>query len=264
MFAPNNKINLFGLMATLFVGQNKVFIPEVDSTNSYATTLLKNVNAIEGTVVFTDNQTKGKGQRGNSWIADSSMNITLSVILKPTFLSVKKSFYLSKITALALYDGLTETLNNSQFDIKIKWPNDILIDHKKAAGVLIENSFKEDGIIWSVIGIGLNVNQKKFENIEATSLGLITEKDHDLEKVMNLIFVYLEKWYLQLRNMNFDLIDQAYLQNLFRVNETSSFEKEGKKFKAKILGVDESGLLLVELENGETKHFEMKEIKMIY
>ncbi len=251
-------------MATLFIGQNKIFIPEVDSTNSYATALLKNVNAIEGTVVYTDYQTNGRGQRGNAWTAERSMNITLSVVLKPGFLTAQKSFYLSKITALALYDVLTEITSCSHFDIKIKWPNDILVNRKKIAGVLIENSFKEDAIVWSVIGIGMNVNQINFKNDAAISLSTLTQKDHNLEQLMDLIFVYLEKWYLQLRNMNFEFINKAYLQNLFKLNELSFFEKGTNVFEAIIKGVDESGLLLLEMQNGKIENFDVKEIKMVY
>ena len=251
-------------MATLFIGQNKIFIPEVDSTNSYATTLLKNVNAIEGTVVFTNHQTKGRGQRGNAWTAERLMNITLSVVLKPAFLNVKKSFYLSKITALALYDVLTEITSGSHFDIKIKWPNDIVISNKKIAGVLIENSFKEDRIVWSIIGIGVNVNQLNFKGEEAVSLKMLRPIDYNLEELMEKIFIYLEKWYLQLRNMNFDSIDKAYLENLFKLNEICSFKKGNTIFKAKLSGVDESGLLLLELENGKIENFDVKEIKMVY
>jgi BirA family biotin operon repressor/biotin-[acetyl-CoA-carboxylase] ligase len=264
MFALNNKINLFGLMATLFVGQNKIFIPEVDSTNSYATTLLKNVNPIEGTVIYADHQTKGKGQRGNHWESKSSMNLTLSVILKPTFLNAKKTFYLSKITALALHDVLSEITRDSQFDIKIKWPNDILVNTKKIAGVLIENGFKEDRVSWSVIGIGLNVNQKHFENETATSLSLISKFDYELKKIMESVFVYLEKWYLQLRNLNFDGINESYLKNMFRINETSEFEKDGKKMLAKIINVSENGFLSLETEDGKRSDHDIKEIKLIY
>src|ERR1043165_9220886 len=149
-------------MSTLFIGQNKVFLPETHSTNSYAIELLKNVNAIEGTVVYTHKQTQGKGQRGNSWIAEPQRNTTLSLILRPVFLNSKNTFYLSKITALALHDLLTEILDVGQFDIKIKWPNDILVNSKKIAGVLIENSILNEHLQWSVIGIGINVNQDNF------------------------------------------------------------------------------------------------------
>ena len=81
-------------METLFIGKNIIFLPEIDSTNSYATNLLKNVKLPEGTVLHTANQTHGKGQRGRSWIAQSTSNLTASVILKPLFLNLKNQFFL--------------------------------------------------------------------------------------------------------------------------------------------------------------------------
>ncbi len=264
-FALNNKISLFGLMATLFIGQNKVFLPETYSTNSYAIELLKNVKAIEGTVVYTHNQTQGKGQRGNLWIAEPEQNATLSLILKPNFLSSKNAFYLSKITALALYDVLTEILNDSQFDIKIKWPNDILVNRKKNAGVLIENSILNDALQWSVIGIGLNVNQKDFGELNlATSLNLLTGKVYNVESIMDILFIHFEKWFLRLKKNEFTSIDEAYQKVLFGLNELNDFEREGKRFKAKVNGVNEIGLLLLEMENSEIKSFDLKDVAFIY
>ncbi len=252
-------------MSTLFIGQNKVFLPETYSTNSYAIELLKNVNAIEGTVVFTHKQTQGKGQRGNSWMAEPQRNTTLSLILKPSFLNSKNAFYLSKITALALYDVLTEILNDSQFDIKIKWPNDILVNSKKIAGVLIENSILNEAVQWSVIGIGINVNQSYFGSLTlATSLNLLTGKEYNLDTVMEFLFKHYEKWYLRLKKSDLNLIDEAYKKLLFKLNEFSEFEQNNIRFKAKVLGVDENGLLVLEMENKTQKTFDIKDVQFIY
>lgn len=251
-------------MSTLFIGQNRVFLPETHSTNSYATELLKNVNVIEGTVVHTHNQTQGKGQRGNTWNAEPERNATFSLILKPTFLNSKNSFYLSKITALALYDVLTEILNISQFDIKIKWPNDMLVNRKKIAGVLIENSMNET-LNWSVIGIGLNVNQDDFGTIRtATSLKLLNSTDYSVESVMDVLFIHFEKWYLKLKKGDFDAIDCAYRQHLFAIDTECEFEKGSVRFKATIEGVNESGLLVLKMNDGSLKNFDIKEVSFIY
>jgi len=251
-------------MATLFIGQNKIFLPQTESTNSYAIGLLKNVNPPEGSIVCTDHQTEGRGQRGNTWEADPSMNITFSLILKPVFLNVKNSFYLSKMTALALHDVLTEALRDGQFDIKIKWPNDMLVNGKKIAGTLIENSCKEDRLLWSVVGIGLNVNQDVFKGLpDAVSLKMLAGKNHDRDGVMNSLLIYLEKWYLKLRSLRFDEIDTAYLSHLHGMNELVQMEKGKEKFQARIAGVNESGELLADLGT-EVKAFEVKEIRISY
>lgn len=251
-------------MATLFVGQNKVYLPVTESTNSYAIGLLKNVNTHEGTVVYTDYQTQGRGQRGNSWKADSAMNIMLSVMLRPQFLDAKKSFCLSKITALAVYDVLAEISAISQFGIKIKWPNDILVNRQKVAGILIENSFKENALQWSVIGVGLNVNQDDFEGLPgASSLLRLTGREWPREQLMERLFVHLEKWYLALRNQKLGSINSAYMERLFGVNESNLFEENGKQFMAKMVNVTEAGLLELELEDRSRRLFDIKEVKLI-
>jgi BirA family biotin operon repressor/biotin-[acetyl-CoA-carboxylase] ligase len=252
-------------MATLFIGQNKIFLTEVNSTNSYASSLLKNVNPPEGTVVYAGHQTEGKGQRGNSWKAEPSRNITLSLILKPVFLNVEKSFYLSKITALALHDVLTELLAAGQFDIKIKWPNDILLNGRKVAGVLLENGFKENYIANCITGIGLNVNQVHFGELSAvaTSLAKETSREFDLDRIMASLFSHYEKWYLQLRNRKLEEINTHYLERLFKMNTTAEFEHNSKRFEAKIKGVSETGLLLLEM-NGAVSSFDIKDVKLIY
>lgn len=251
-------------MATLFIGQNKVFLPETDSTNSYAITMLKNVNCMEGTVVYTANQTKGKGQRGNAWIADPSMNITLSLILKPVFLTAKKAFYLSKITALALHDVLTENLNAGQFDIKIKWPNDILVNGKKIAGVLLENSLVENKINWTVVGIGLNVNQSQFNELTgATSLKLCDGAQRNVEAVMDALFVHFEKWYLKLKQNKFEEINNHYHRHLFGMNSKTLFQNHNGQFAALVLGVNENGLLRLETDDKTEKSYEIKEVSFV-
>jgi BirA family biotin operon repressor/biotin-[acetyl-CoA-carboxylase] ligase len=254
-------------METLFIGKNSLFLHEVESTNTYAMNLLRNVNPIEGTIVYTDNQTHGKGQRGALWASKIGQNITASVILKPHFLGLDKSFYLSKISALAVYDVLTDILVNSQYDIKIKWPNDILVNQRKIAGILIENNFTTQSIQYSVIGVGLNVNQQEFGDFEriATSLNLLLNKDFETKKVLELLCQKLEKWYLKLKEQKFELIDDVYLNYLFGINQNLSFENPDKTvFEGKVIGVSKIGKLKIELQSLEVKEFDIKEIKFLF
>lgn len=265
-------------MQTLFIGQSLFFLHEVESTNTYANDLIKNVNPPEGAIVYTDNQTKGRGQRGTTWNSEIAQNITLSVVLKPHFLTINNHFYLSKITALALYDVLAELLTNSQYDIKIKWPNDILVNNKKIAGILIENSVQQHGIQNSIIGIGLNVNQTNFEGLEevATSLKKLEipinkaqsslNKDFDRALVLEKICQQLEKWYLKLKSNHFDTIDKTYKKRLFKLNEIIPFTKtvSNEEFYASIIDVTIDGKLVLMSENGNSYNFELKEVKFGY
>ena len=253
-------------MNTLFIGKNVLFLPEVESTNTYAINLLRNVNAIEGTVIYTNNQTQGKGQRGTVWSSEIGKNITLSIILQPKLLSINQSFYLSKITALACYDVLTEILDASHYDIKIKWPNDILVNKKKIGGILIENNLNGSHIQHAVIGVGLNVNQQNFGELGdiATSLFKEKNKNYDTSFIMELLFSKLEKWYLKLKENKLDLIHSVYLSHLFGLNETFNFvDQSGKSFYAEIINVEENGKLLVRNTDEELLTFDIKEVKMI-
>jgi len=253
-------------METLFIGKNSLFLHEVESTNTYAMNLLRNVNPIEGTLVYTDNQTNGKGQRGALWTSKIGQNITASIILKPQFLGLDKSFYLSKISALAVYDVLTDILVNSQYDIKIKWPNDILVNQMKIAGILIENNFTTHSIQYSVIGVGLNVNQQEFSDFErkATSLNHLLNKDLDTKEILELLCQKLEKWYLKLKEQKFELIDETYLNNLFGIKQTLPFENLDKTvFEGKMIGVSKAGKLRIELPSFEVKEFDIKEVKFL-
>lgn len=253
-------------MNTLFIGKNMLFLPEVESTNTYAINLLRNVNIVDGTVIYTNNQTQGKGQRGTVWASETGKNITLSAILQPHFLDIKQSFYLSKITALACYDVLTEILDASHYDIKIKWPNDILVNMKKIGGILIENNLNGSKIQHAVIGIGLNVNQQNFGDLSAFATSIKIEKNEDFNTsiILESLCSKLEKWYFKLKENKFDFIHLNYLSHLFGLNETFNFiDNLGHNFYAEIINVEENGKLLVRNTNDELQTFDIKEVKII-
>ncbi len=227
--------------------------------------MLKNVNLPEGSVVHTAEQTNGKGQRGSVWSTEKTSNLTASLILKPTFLELKNQHYLYQVSALACYDALTELLDTSQFDIKIKWPNDILVNKQKIAGILIENNITNSLLSWSVVGAGMNINQTIFdEGYHATSLKILTGKDFDIDQVLKLFCKYFEKYYLLLKNDKLDQIKEEYLEHFFRLHNWMDFEIDGKIKTMYIQGVNEDGLLWLKATNGLSVHVDIKEIKWIY
>jgi len=254
-------------METLFIGKNIIFLPETDSTNSYATLLLKNVNLAEGTVIHTTHQTQGKGQRGSSWNTDPASNLTASIVLKPGFLDIKEQFFLYQIAALACYDTLSEILNNSHFDIKIKWPNDLLVNRQKIAGILIENNILNGRIVSSVIGVGINVNQAHFsKSMTATSLRLqlLNEKPFEVKDVLTRLCVHLEKHYLALKNGHHDEINANYLSHFFGLNSWMNFDAQGVQKELFVKGITENGLLQLEARNGSLQEADVKDVKWIY
>ena len=131
----------------------------VDSTNNYTAKLITQTKIPFGTVIMADFQSKGKGQRNQSWVSEKYKNLLVSIFVNSSFLNTKSIFYLSKITALALREFIYDTL---QMETLIKWPNDIIIGDKKIAGILIENQWKNNYIKSSIIGLGININQVVF------------------------------------------------------------------------------------------------------
>ena len=250
-------------MNTLFVGQNAVHLKSIDSTNSYATEMLRQITPNEGMIVFTFEQTNGRGQRGNTWQSEPFKNVAFSVILQPSFLHADEQFLLTKITSLAVSDLMAEILKTQgiEAETRIKWPNDIYINGRKVAGILIENTLRENTIQHSVIGIGININQTQFDGaLNAASIKTFTEKDSDLKFVVERLCEFLEARYLQLKTNKRDNIDFMYLQRLFQLNEWRSYLENDKFFEGKIVSVTSSGKLQMELHNSTIKEFDLKQV----
>src|SRR5688572_5839395 len=234
-------------------------MPECHSTNSLALEVCQQSHVPDGTLVITDRQTAGRGQRGNTWESHPGMNLTFSVILKPTFLAIKDQFLLSMITSLAIRDYLAAMCSDQVF---IKWPNDILVKQSKICGTLIENQLMGEQFSYSVIGIGLNVNQRLFNIQMATSLSLIAGKDFELQGVLEGLLSHLESRYLQLRQGRGQHLKEDYLKYLYRFNEHHTFQSGDDQFGGKILGIDDQGRLRVLIHDQE-KDFGVKEISFV-
>lgn len=249
-------------MKTLFVGQNSIHVESVDSTNSYASEMLRQIELAEGSIIYSFEQLKGRGQRGNSWESEPNKNVALSLVLYPKFLLVEQQFLLTKIASLAVADLMAELLEVSANTrkISIKWPNDIYVNDQKIAGILIENTLKESSIQGSVVGIGINVNQLKFAVQNATSLAMITDKEFRLMMVLERLCEFFEARYLQLKSNKLEGIDNNYLERLYKLNEWANYISGEVPFEGKVKGVSKIGKLQVEMRNGEVREFDLKEI----
>lgn len=213
----------------------------------------------EGGIVITNHQHAGKGQRGNSWISSENKNLTFSILLKPHFIDPADSFALNMLVSVAILNAL-KGLGKSMF--KIKWPNDIFYDEYKVGGILIENTIQGAIIENSIIGIGINVNQKSFDYLfKAASLSKIFNRQFDLNNLLNKIIKQIEKQFLNLKSGNYQTLRSNYLDNLYWLNEKHSFISS-VKFKGIIIGIDQIGRLMVETEHG-LKKFNFKEIQYL-
>lgn len=245
---------------TLFMGHSLVFMPECHSTNDEASRLIEsNTNVVEGTVVITNKQVSGRGQRGNTWLTEHGKNLTFSILIKPSFLLAKEQFYLNKVFSLGLFDFLMKNLSG---EIKIKWPNDMMANGKKICGMLIENHLQGQQIKYSIVGIGLNVNQQNFSVATATSMSLQRGEEFLLEEALPELLECLEMRYLRVRSGKFDELDCEYEKSLYWKGEKHVFKKPDEVFEGIISGVDESGKLKVNVD-GTTEYFDLKQIQFL-
>ena len=240
------------------IGNNIIELNTTLSTNNYAAKLVSQTKIPFGTVIMADFQSKGKGQRDSSWISQKSQNLLLSFIIDSSFLDSKSIFYLCKITALVIREFIYEIL---QTDTLIKWPNDILVGNKKIAGILIENQWKNNNISSSIVGMGINVNQIIFPSkINAISLKEISGKNYDLRLLLDLLNDIYNRWFTSLKKQKMKLIDDEYHQNLLNFNKWAIYSTKESQFKAKLKAVNQLGLLILKLENGKEKSYNLKEI----
>jgi len=235
----------------------------IDSTNDYLKNLSNTQNLDNFTIVVADFQSKGKGQRGNSWSVESGKNLTFSMLIKCLSSYSISVFDLNIIISVSVFKVL------KQLEIPklhIKWPNDILSDGKKISGILIENLIASPDSFSSVVGIGLNVNQTDFKDLpKASSLKKITNRDFNKDEIMLAIANEIKTNFDLISTTHLDKLWQDYHDCLFRKDVPSVFEyPNGMKFMGIIKKVNKNGLLRILLEDDSEKDFDIKEIALIY
>ncbi len=213
-------------------------------------------------LVQTECQTEGRGQRGTKWHSELGKNLLFSMFVQLPSFPIDKQFQLNQAVSL----GLLRVLKKHIPCVQIKWPNDILADAKKIAGILIENTVSNNKIKHSIVGIGLNVNQMKFpeEIPNASSLKLLSKRDFDLDALLQEIRISIKEYVLRLENNRYNSITADYLKNLYLYNKASTFkDKENKIFSGKIVGLTLGGRLQIKIQNAELVDFGFKEIEFL-
>jgi BirA family biotin operon repressor/biotin-[acetyl-CoA-carboxylase] ligase len=226
-----------------FAPENMLVLDSVDSTNNYAMALIQQGERDTIKPVFAMEQTQGKGRRGKQWKSNKGANIMLSIPIEMQWLPLSQQFQLSAAIALSCHDLFLKYRVSNVF---IKWPNDIFINDSKAGGILIENVIKGTLWQWSVIGIGLNINQEKFEdfNLKATSLKLATGETYDVLKLAEELVSSVLKRVNELKSGKFEKMLEEYNQHLFARNKIIKLKKRNIVFETKITGVSSSGQLI--------------------
>ncbi len=244
---------------------NILRLKKIESTNDYARKLIELYGEkpeINQSVVFADEQTAGRGMAGNKWISEAGKNLTFSIILSPAdYLPVQEFFMLSKLTSVAVL----KYLERKKLKPKIKWPNDIIVGDRKISGILIENLVRGNKLRYSIIGVGININQTDFpQEIKATSLKLERDSDFDLNKELARFLVIFFDLLKSLKKGKFQDIDKLYLKNLYKINQLTQFRSGGHIFEATIKGVDKYGRLILEDYTKERQIFDPKQIEYIF
>ena len=241
---------------------NIIKLNAIDSTNAFLKSLAKDKTTENFTIVVAEHQTNGKGQRGAEWLSQTGKNLTFSVLCNFKLNEISL-FTLNIITAISIVKGLKKASN---LNFQIKWPNDILAENKKIAGILIENSFNGQNDIQTIIGIGINVNQENFNQLpQASSLFLLDNKEFDKDVLLIEIVNELKSNLEAVKLLGEDCFWNEYHEILYKKGIVSTFEDiQSKRFVGKILGVTREGKLEVVLDNEMIAIYDLKEIKMLY
>ena len=226
----------------------------VDSTNTYAHSLISD-GLGEDALVYCRAQTAGRGQRGNTWVSNAGDGIYCSFIIFHKNAFVRDQFVFNMLMAVAVGSYLaSKGIKNA----KIKWPNDLLVDENKIAGLLIENSLKGEKISVSIVGVGLNLNQVwqdvKFET-PSSSLKMITGHDYDYEKEVLNLSEHIKKYLDYFKAGQYDIISKMYHQNLYQYNEYAEFLIDHKIINARLEGINSDGSASVFYEGESRKIF---------
>ena len=207
---------------------------------------------------LAENQSNGRGQQGSIWQSESKSNLLCSIVLCSEAISNLNPIYINWFVSVCIVDFL----KSKKIDALIKWPNDILIGKQKIAGILIENKFLGAKLKQSIAGVGINVNQQSFDRLLATSMTLQTGMNYSIVDIFDEFIFYLKQ------NEKLLFIDQdvqlkeKYLKDLFGLGEKLVFTDKTGDFSGVIVGVDQSGQLLVE-SKGKIVSFQNKEVRFL-
>ncbi|WP_113738220.1 biotin--[acetyl-CoA-carboxylase] ligase [Blattabacterium clevelandi] len=244
-----------------------IFLQKVDSTNQYIKrNILKYIK--NWTIVWSINQINGKGVGKNHWNTEKGKNLTFSIFLKSIIFPIDKGYIINLIISNAIH----KTLFVYNKNIWIKWPNDIILLNKKIGGILIENNVLYKKIYTIIIGIGLNVNQIKFdEKFQASSLKKILKKNFQLEQLFYELIYSIQKEWLFFMTYGEKFIRNYYINYLYMKDKISFFDIINNNHKHKkitqgiIRNITKKGNLIIEFKkNNKLYSFSQKKIKLIF
>ena len=242
--------------------EKTLFLPQCQSTNDEAWAVLDAGRGGHGTLIYTQHQTAGRGQRGTSWQATPGQNLLSSTLLHTAgAVGLPLLFDLSRAIALACADAV-KVWTEGLVDPTLKWPNDLYAEGRKLGGILVENRLNGPRLDWTVVGFGLNVNQTVFEpGLSAISLRQLTGQFYFIDEGAQHTQAALAACLTQLKDPA--TLRARYHARLGGINQTARYqEPNGPTFDAVLLGTTPEGLLRLMTEQGE-RRYEVKEVAQI-
>lgn len=233
-------------------------LDETTSTNDEA----RRGDYAEGDIIWAENQTAGRGQRGHAWSSSRGLDATFSIVAKPSFIPAARQFAISRITALALAD----TFAAFGIAARIKWTNDIYVGDRKITGVLIENDLAGDMLARSVIGIGININSRAFDPSlpNPTSMAAECGREFDRREVVERLHGNFTALYASLKKGGEEDIHRRYDSLLYHLDEYHTFAlPDGVRFEASVLGTEPSGRLILRHADGTVRAYAFREMEFV-
>ena len=254
-----------------------VELDEVTSTNDFLKAYRPVGPERRITLVTAEYQTAGRGAGQNRWESRRGENLVFSLMVHPRHIPADRVFVMSEIMVLAIRDaldfqfparpegGLAELsgARNSNFQLKIKWPNDIYWGDKKICGILIENELQGGRIERCVMGVGINVNQTEFESNAPNPVSLAQILGHEVERrfVLEQVVEYFDRYYRWTEEGRQDEPHRMYLSHLYRRDQQHRFADANGEFLGTIVDVEPDGHLIIVDETGKNRRYAFKEVE---
>ena len=238
----------FGL-DTKIIGKEFHYFKSLPSTNVFCKKLVKD-GTPEGTVVVADVQTSGRGRKDRSWLSPEG-GLWFSVVLYP-HIPPHHGMFVTMASSVAIVQGIREVTGLSTM---IKWPNDLLLNGKKVCGILTELDAEMDRINYTVVGIGINVNNSINEELQKTAISIIQKSRSKISRVKLLrsILKYLDVNYRKLISSNFGYIKKLWFSYSNIVGKRIRVRSEKTVIDGLVLDIDDSGCIILDTVNGITK-----------
>jgi BirA family biotin operon repressor/biotin-[acetyl-CoA-carboxylase] ligase len=241
------------------------FYREVESTNDVAFDLAKE-GATEGTVIIADTQTKGRGRLQRKWISPPGFNLYMSIIFRPS-ISSKDASILTLVSSVALF----EAVNSYGIKCQIKWPNDLLINRRKVAGVLTEMELDGERVEFVLVGLGINLNMTRvvmnnlMGEVSEIATSVREELGHEVDRsefAANLINL-LEKWYEELNSKGKATIIDEWKKRWGDLNKRVRVRIDRNLIEGIACDLDQNGFLVIRRDNGKVERIIAGDVTVI-